>query len=366
MFPDGAGDGRGRTTRRPPSGRLCVVDRTTVRLTARALGVLVGVSGVALVTVVFLALGSSVPETVPALLLLVPIVGAAVFADWKVALPVAVLAAVAYSVSFLPPTGTFSIGLTQDVFMAVTFVAVAVGVSIVVSRRSRHRRETLLDEQRMRLVRTIAHDLRNPLNVIRAVSTDLLDNGFEHGIYDEAAQMRLLALVRDESERLDRIVGNLLSLSRVQAGAFVPAQEPESVAVLVERSIKRLERMANNPIVAVLDEPLPEVLVDGVQIDQVLVNLVENALRHSPPDAPVEVHAHLDGSFVVLSVDDSGAGFSAAATATLFQTFQSDQGSSGLGLSVCHAIVEAHGGTIAVGVSASGGARVSFRLPVAP
>jgi two-component system sensor histidine kinase KdpD len=342
------------------------VDPRLARLTARRLGALVGLGGVALVTVVFLPFGDSIPETVPALLLLVPIIGAAFLGDWKVAVPVAVVAAISWSLAFLPPTGTISIGLTQDVFMAVTFVAVSVGVSILVSRRSRHRREAMLDERRMQLVRTIAHDLRNPLNVIRAASTDLLDNGLEDGIYDVAARIRLLTLVRDESERLDRIVGNLLSLSRVQAGAFVPALEPESVALLVERCIKRFERMATNPIHACLDETLPEVLVDGVQIDQVLVNLVENALRHSPAGAPVIIGARLDNGFVELAVEDAGSGFSSTATTNLFETFRSEEGSSGLGLSVCHAIVVAHGGTIAVGDSARGGARVSFRLPVAP
>jgi two-component system sensor histidine kinase KdpD len=293
--------------------------------------------------------------------MLLVITAASMLSDWRVGLPVAVVAALCYGFVLLPPFGTIRVGYTQDVFISVTFVAVAVIVSVVVSRRSIASRAELIGTERMLLLRTVSHDLRNPLNTILAASTDLLDND----VYDDATRRRMLGIVVAETERMDRIVANLLSVSRMQAGAFEPERRHESVADMVEQCVTRFGRLGHQSIRFVGDDDLPDVWADATQVDQVLTNLIENASRHSPETARIQVFAHARGDHVEVGVDDDGPGFSDTARATLFHPFRSAAGSSGLGLTVCKAIVEAHGGTIAVGANPSGGARVTFTLPIA-
>lgn len=324
-----------------------------------ALGI--GVGGIAVITVVFATIGSDLPTTIPALLLLVPVTAASVLSNRFVALVVAVLAACTYALAFIPPIGAIQIGLTEDVFVLLTFVLVALLVGVL-KLRDRSAGAALLDDRRAILLRGVSHDLRTPLTTIHAISTDLREGAAR---YDEGTRHELLTRVVHESERLDRIVGNLLSVSRVNAGVLAPAVEPESVAILVSSSVERLQPAGGPVIVIDIDPHLPDVRADAVQIDQVLSNLLDNALTHGSDQEPVTVSARRVGDGVEVIVSDHGPGFSGEALANVFQPLRRTTGrSTGLGLTVCKAIVEAHGGTISVGDSPDGGARVRFTLPV--
>ena len=176
----------------------------------------------------------------------------------------------------------------------------------------------LLDDGRTALLRGVSHDLRSPLTTIRSISSDLLIVGDD---YDDGTRHRLLGQVVDESDRLDRIVGNLLSVSRVQAGALNPELEPESVALLVQRCVRRLNRDGAHRVVVEIPADLPDVSADAVQVDQVLTNLVENALRHTPPGAAVVVSAMQIDDRVEIAVRDDGPGFSSDALDRLYRPF---------------------------------------------
>ena len=336
-------------------------------------GLLIGVVGIALVTALFTLFGQSAPTTIPALLLLVPIAAASVMSGWRLAVPLAVVAAFMYALAFIPPIGQVRIGLTEDVFVLITFVVVAVLVGLLKSHATPPGDRALLDDGRTALLRGVSHDLRSPLTTIRAISSDLLVGG---EYYDDGTRHRLLGRVVDESDRLDRIVGNLLSVSRVQAGALNPNREPESVAMLVQRCIGRLNRDGSHRVLTDIPEDLADVSADAVQIDQVLTNLVENAMRHTPAGAVVTVSARQVADRVEIAVRDDGPGFSPDALDHLYRPFSTvsrkidggigggnDQ-STGLGLVVSKAIVEAHGGTILVRDEPGPGACVSFTLPV--
>ncbi len=326
----------------------------------RALAAISGFGGVAAITLAF-ALLDAVPSTVSAMLLLVPITAASVIADWRIGLPVALVAAGVYSLVFLEPIGEIRIGLTQDVVIIITFAAVALAVSVLVSRRSIANRAELIGHERMLLLRSVSHDLRNPLHTIRGVATDLR----EQRDYDAASRDVLLGVIVDETGRMTRIVDNLLSLGRLLAGALEPDVERTAVDELVRRCVARLNRSGVQSIVVELDDDLPEVSADPVQIDQVLTNLVENALRHAPSTSRVVVSAHIAPGGVRLAVDDDGPGFSQLARLSLYQPFTSESGSSGLGLTVCKAIVEAHGGTLDISDSSThGGAHIAFTLSI--
>lgn len=207
----------------------------------------------------------------------------------------------------------------------------------------------------------VSHDLRNPLNTILAASTDL-QSGTD---YDAATQKRLLDLIIDETRRLDRIVDNLLGLSRLQAGALVPTLEPVAVSELVEHCRSRFALIGDDGDRLDVVEPVPDVDVDvdPVQIDQVLTNLVENSVRHAHAPVHVTVSVAEHGSMVEWRVCDDGPGFSPAARADLFRPFRSTGGSSGLGLTLCKAVVEAHGGTLTIDDSAGQGASIRFTVP---
>ena len=269
---------------------------------------------------------------------------------------------------FIPPIGGVHIELAEDAFVLVTFVVVAVIVSALKGPRTRPVDTEFIDNRRAVLLRGVSHDLRTPLTTIRAISTELLDGG---GNYDDRTRNQLLGRVVDESLRLDRIVGNLLSVGRVQAGALIPNLEPESVEHLIHRSSSRLNRSGSHAIVIDVGPDLPDVSADAVQVDQVLTNLIENSLKYSPPESLIRISARaVDSStggaqFVEITISDTGPGFSAEALNSLFQPFHGlDHTSTGLGLAVCKAVVEAHGGTIAVRDEPSGGAHVRFSLSV--
>jgi two-component system sensor histidine kinase KdpD len=177
----------------------------------------------------------------------------------------------------------------------------------------------------------------------------------------------LLATVCDEAERLDRLVGNLLSMSRIEAGALRPDRQAVDVGELVTDRLRRLKRLFREVRLQVeLAPDLPLVDGDYTLLDQVVTNLVENASRYAPPVSTVRVSARpVEGGLIELSVSDEGIGVPDYDRDRIFEPFRRGEGStsSGVGLATCKAIVEAHAGTIAVTRTAGGGATFVVRLP---
>ncbi len=186
-------------------------------------------------------------------------------------------------------------------------------------------------------------------------------------MHDAATRRELLDLVGDEAERLDRLVGNLLSLSRIEAGALMPDKQAIALDELVGDAAHRLERMfAQVRLQLEVPADLPLVDADYSQLDQVVSNLLENAARHSPPGSTVRVGGRARDRVVEVWVDDEGPGVAAFDRERIFEPFRRGEGSrsSGIGLAICKAIVEAHGGTIEVRGAPSGGARILFTVGV--
>lgn len=341
----------------------------------------------------------SLADAVPALALVLPVLYAAFAGGRLPAVGVAVAAAAVFTFEFIHPRSSFLINTVEGFVALVVFLAVAVAVGTLVAREAARRRHAeeqrdeiermhrqfkvltaereqlaeeagrvavleAVDRQRAALLRSVSHDLRSPLVTIRGVTTDLRDGT----AFDEATRAHLLDLVVSESERLDRIVANLLSMSRIEAGAFRPDREPVEVDELVDRSVQRLARLFA-PGTLTVDVPagLPLVDVDAVQIDQVIANLLENAVRHTPPGTAVHVGAARGEGAVLVTVTDAGRGPGPSAPERWFAPFAGgDRGTStGIGLTICQAIVEAHGGTITVDGGPGGGTRISFTLPLA-
>ncbi|MGH9190802.1 MAG: ATP-binding protein [Acidimicrobiales bacterium] len=370
----------------------------STRNPAPALGFCVGLGLTMAITMAFVPLRSDATRATPALLLVLPVVCAGVIGGLTAALATAVLAAGAFNLAFIPPYWTPKVAVVDDAVALGVFVAVAAAVGTFVAREADRRRaaeqraeetqalydryetvvaerERLADEttrlavleqadaQRAALLRSVSHDLRTPLATIRAVTSELR----EGAAYDDATRDELLDLVGDEAERLDRLVANLLDLSRIEAGALQPDRQAVALDELVADRVRRLSRLFRQVRVQVdLPPDLPLLDADYTQLDQVLTNLLENAARHTPPRSTVRVGARRRDGMVEVWVSDEGPGVPPFERGRIFQAFRRGQGSAstGVGLAICRAIVEAHGGTIAANGAPQGGAELRFTMPV--
>ena len=219
---------------------------------------------------------------------------------------------------------------------------------------------------RAALFSSVTHDLRTPLASITASVTSLLDGETE---FSPADRRELLDTIRQEADRLNRLVGNLLDLSRIRAGALVPKKAPAAIDEVIESVVARLQPvLAGREVRLMMKGNLPRAPVDVVQIDQVLTNLIENAAKFSPPGAPITVSATRWEDSVEVRVSDRGPGIPPEERRALFEPFARGEGEraggTGLGLSIGRAIVASHGGKIWIEGSPGGGTTVVFQLPL--
>jgi len=235
------------------------------------------------------------------------------------------------------------------------------------SEASKARLDAETNSLRAALFSSVTHDLRTPLASITASVTSLLDEGARFTTGD---RRELLETIRHEAERLNRLVGNLLDLSRIRAGAVTPNATLGEIDDVIEGVVGRLQGvLANHRIHLMLRGDLPEISMDVVQIDQVLTNLIENAVKFTPAGSGVTISAARWHDTAEVRVVDHGPGIPSEERERVFEAFvRGEQGSatgSGLGLSISRAIVESHGGRIWIEGTPGGGTTVVFRLPVA-
>jgi K+-sensing histidine kinase KdpD len=283
----------------------------------------------------------------------------------RASLLAAVAAVASVDFLFVAPYYTFAVHNTR---FLLTF-AVMLAAGVVVSRlMGRLREEALLraqiDTEKLRneLLSAVSHDLRTPLASIQGAATALLDDprlGPEQ-------RRELLSTVREESERLGRLVTDLLDLTRLESGALRVTPEPWPVEELVTSASDRVP--AAHVRVEVPDRDLTAPM-DPTLMQQVLVNLLENAAKFSPPGADVDVRAWAEGAALHLEVADRGPGIPPGEETRIFEKFYraadgERAGGTGLGLAICRAIVSAHGGRITASNREGGGARVEVQLPL--
>jgi two-component system sensor histidine kinase KdpD len=218
---------------------------------------------------------------------------------------------------------------------------------------------------RAALFSSVTDDLRAPLASITASVTSLLQGG--RGVSDKSFE-KPLETIRDEAQRLDRLVGNLLDLSRLRAGGLAPKKVRASLDEVIEGAMSRLhETMGDREVqLTIRQEPL-EIEVDVVQLDQLLTNVLENAAKFSPPGSVVTISATSGPDRVRVSVTDQGPGIPKSDRRRVFEPFvrgEATGAGAGLGLSIAQAIAVAHGGRMWVADSPTGGASVVFELPV--
>jgi two-component system sensor histidine kinase KdpD len=223
------------------------------------------------------------------------------------------------------------------------------------------------NQLRAALFSAVTHDLRTPLASIMTSVTSLLD---ESATLDAGQERELLRTVLEETDRLNRLVGNILELARVRAGALVPAKESTAVDEVVESVLHRMQPRLTGVVVRTIMRPdAPEIPVDPVQLDQVVTNLLENATRFSPPGGEITISVSPWQRSMQVRVADQGPGIPPDERERVFDAFYrgdatNGRGGSGLGLAIARAIVLAHGGRIWIEGSPSGGTAVVFELPM--
>jgi two-component system, OmpR family, sensor histidine kinase KdpD len=233
------------------------------------------------------------------------------------------------------------------------------------AEQARVRAET--ERLRNSLLSSVSHDLRTPLASITGAASTLLDN---EAHLDAATRRDLLESLHEEADRLNRLVQNLLEMTRLESGALQLHTEWHPVEEVVGAALGRFGKaLAGRAVTTRLPSELPLVPMDDVLIEQVLINLLDNALKYTPADSPIAVTVEDAGGAVLIEVADRGPGLRPGEERRIFEKFHRaeaapTQRGAGLGLAICQGIVNAHGGRIWAENRAGGGVRVRFTLPV--
>jgi two-component system sensor histidine kinase KdpD len=286
----------------------------------------------------------------------------------------ALLCVATFDFLFVPPEGTFTVDDAQYLF---TF-AIMVGVALVISRlvedvrrqaRAQAGLEIAAETERIRsaLLASISHDLRTPLAVMTGASSSLAEKG--EGL--SAEERRALARsIFDQASDMSEHVAKVLQMTRLEAGSIALERDWASVAEIAGSALRKLSgRLASQRLLVEIPGELPLVRVDAPLVEQALVNLLENAAKHTPAGTVVRLRAIDRGGEIEIAVEDYGGGIPERDLERVFAKFQRGAaeptvGGVGLGLSICRAIVRLHGGRAWAERLPEGGTAFRFTLPV--
>jgi K+-sensing histidine kinase KdpD len=359
---------------------------------------LLSLAAVAIVSVAVWALEPIAPVLSLGVLYLFAVLPVAALWGLPFAIPVSIVSMLAFNWVFLPPTHTFRLADSENWVALAVYLVTAISVSALSDRARRRaeeaderRREAerameearTSEERRLReaveaealrrsdavktaVLRSVSHDLRSPITAITTASEVLreLDDTLSGEDRDE-----LVAAILAQVQRLDRLVANLLELSRLEAGAATPARELWTVDGLVSRVLDVLV-VDDGRVDVDVPEEIPPVEVDPAQFERALANVLENALKFSPADARVSLRATTRNGEVLVRVADAGPGIPAHEREHVFEPFvrgtaaNGDRG-SGLGLAIARGFVGLNGGRLWVDPAPGGGSEFVIAFPAA-
>jgi PAS domain S-box-containing protein len=216
----------------------------------------------------------------------------------------------------------------------------------------------------------LGHELQTPLSIIKGYASTMARAGRK---WSEAELRQNASVIEEESDRLSKVVDKLLLASRISAGALTLEKEPVELPSLARRIIRRLRAVADGHTFWSRFEPgLPAVCADPTLLEEVLVNLIDNAIKYSPSGGRIELSGSSDGRVVTVTVSDEGLGIEPEQMDRIFQRFGREESEAkrkvkglGLGLYTCKSIIEAHGGEISATSRPGEGSQFSFTLPLA-
>jgi K+-sensing histidine kinase KdpD len=332
----------------------------------------VSLGAVALVTGAIFALKTVAPVLSLGVLYLFAVLPVAALWGLPFGVLVSIVSMLAFNFLFLPPTHTFRLADSENWVALAVYLVTAISVSGLAARARRRaeeaeqhardaresealRRTEAVEAEALRrsntmktaVLRSVSHDLRSPITAIMTTSEVLGSSG---AALSDAERDELLDSIRLQVRRLDRLVSNLLDLSRLEAGAASPVPELWTIDGLVARALEVLETDSERVNVVIPDDS-PPISVDPTQLEHVLVNVLENALKFSAPSDVVEISAHEAGDEVVVRVIDHGPGIPPEEQTQIFEPFSRGSGAdgqrgSGLGLAIARGFAQVNGGRV--------------------
>jgi two-component system sensor histidine kinase KdpD len=292
---------------------------------------------------------------------------AAAFLGRGPAIFASIVSVLAFDVLFVSPRFSLTVHDTQYV---ITFAGLLI-VGLIISELTAKVRklERLKEKEKLHtaLLNSISHDLRTPLVAITGTLSHLAN---DRALLDHPAYKELIETAHEEATRLNRIVTNWLDMTRVEAGILKASHKCCDVQDVVGVALGHMDDMlANRPVHVRIPDDLPEVKMEFFLLMKVLINLIDNAVKYSAPDTPIDIEARMAGEKLEIRVGDRGMGIPAEDLTKVFDKFYRAPGSAhvsgiGLGLPICKGILEAHRGIIAAERRPGGGTVMCVAVPV--
>ena len=275
----------------------------------------------------------------------------------------AVLSVTCFNFFFIPPYYTLAVADLRHVVTFVVMLTVAIVIVTLQKRALATQRATEAEQLRNALLSSVSHDLRTPLAVVTGAASTLLE-----GNIGEDDRKELTGSILGEADRLNRLVQNLLDMTRVESGDLRVKKQWLPLEEVIGSALVRAERLIGaRDVTTSLPDEMTLVPLDSVLIEQVLLNLLDNAVKHTPPGCPIHIQAVVRDGRVEIEVADRGAGLSEGEAPKVFEKFHrgsTKHAGAGLGLTICRGIVVAHGGEIWSTPREGGGTVFHFTLPI--
>ena len=320
----------------------------------------------AAVTVGLIAIRDRINEAHVALAYLLVVQGGSARRGRRIGVALALAAFLCFDVFFLPPYGTLVIQNPLNWLALLAFLATSFLSAELIYRAQAERAAALEAAHTAKdvVLASVSHDLRTPLTTIKGIAHEISESGDDRG-----------TAIEEEADRLTSLVGQLLDMSRLASGATIVDAQPNEAEDLLGAAAQQVAGRLNGRELVIHVSPGDGLLFgrfDFSQTLRALVNLIENAAKFSPDDAPIEVRAGREGAWLVFSVTDRGAGVPAADRERIFEPFyrragsQPDVSGAGLGLSIARGVVQAQGGDVTLADRPGGGSVFSIRVPAIP
>ena len=273
--------------------------------------------------------------------------------------------------AFIPPFYGFDFTVTENILSTVIMLVISLGTSTLTTQLKRGRMYKARGEQEMmraNLLRAVSHDLRTPLTTIYGSSSALLDS---YEVLTDKQRENMVKGIREDSEWLIRIVENLLSVTKLDGGKAKIIKSPTVLDELIDSvAVKFKNRYPDRHVDIFIPDSIAVIPMDPLLIEQVLLNMLENAVKHAKGMTALSLTVTTDESEATFTVSDNGCGIDKSKLDRLFDdrystselSPDSDGKNAGIGLSVCATIIKVHGGTIRAENGKSGGAVFSFTL----
>lgn len=283
------------------------------------------------------------------------------------AIVTSILSVLAFDFFLVPPYLTLSVADLQYIFTFITFLIVGFVVSTLASKTREQVIQRQTEKLQSALLNSISHDLRTPLSSVTGSLSALLDN--DAGL-DDVTRKELLETAFTESDRLNQLVGNLLDMTRMEAGALKINRKACELRDVLGVTLEQLkENIGARNIRIDIPKDFPEISVDFLFMMKAFFNLIDNALKYSPADTTIDIKAVAFKDKVKIEIKDHGIGIPKGDLKHIFEKFYrvarpEQVMGTGLGLSICKGIIEAHGGEIVAENNLDRGATFIITLPL--